>query len=72
MSTNLPWWETLPIILAPRPHIPEKDILLVMPEQLRPEWKAFIRGSQCLVLDDGDNGIYPHDFFKFLKSRNMR
>lgn len=72
MSPELPWWEKVPIILAPHPHIPEKEIFSVMPVELRPEWRAFIRGSQCLALDNGDNGIYPHDFFRFLKNRNIR
>jgi len=72
MSGELQWWEKLPIQLDPGPHIPEKNILSLMPEKLRPEWHAFIRGSQCLALDDGDHGIYPHDFFRFLKSRNLR
>jgi hypothetical protein len=72
MSANLPWWEKLPITLAPRPHIPEKEILANMPEELKPQWRAFIYGSQALALDDGDAGIYPHDFFRFLKIRNLR
>jgi len=38
MSTKLAWWETLPIILEPFPHIPEKEILAAMPEELKPLW----------------------------------
>ena len=30
MSAKLSWWETLPIILEPFPHIPEKEILAAM------------------------------------------
>lgn len=71
MNPELSWWEKLPIILAPHAHIPEKEILSVIPMELRPAWHAFIRGSQCLALENGDNGIYPHDFFRFLKMKNL-
>jgi len=65
MNPELSWWEKLPIILAPHAHIPEQDILSVMPIELGQEWHASIRGSLCLALDNGDNGICPHDFSGF-------
>jgi len=58
VSAKLFWWEKPAITLKPYPHIPETEILSFMPEELKPEWHAFIRGSQALALDDGDNGIY--------------
>ena len=72
MSAKLAWWETLPIILEPFPHIPEKEILASMPEELNPLWKEFIFCQAVLVMNDGGHGIYPWDFFRFLASRNIR
>ena len=67
MSAKLFWWEKPAIRLNPHPHIPETEILSFMPEELKSEWHAFIRGSQALALDDGGNGIYPWDFFRFVR-----
>jgi hypothetical protein len=71
MSGKLRWWEAPAIVRDPAPHIRESEILLFMPENLEPEWQVFIRGSQVLALEDGEIGIYPHDFFRFLKSQNL-
>jgi len=72
MSATLAWWEKLPIILEPYPHIPEREILGAMPEELKPLWTEFIRGQGAVGMDDGDHGIYPWDFFRFLRIRNIR
>lgn len=36
MSVKLSWWESPAIITDPFPHIPEKEILAAMPEELKP------------------------------------
>jgi|GEM_PF-2279028 len=72
MSAKLSWWETLPIILEPFPHIPQKEILAAMPEELKAFWEQFMFCKGVLLMDDGDHGIYPWDFFRFLRIRNIR
>ena len=72
MSAKTAWWEKPAIILAPFPHIPEREILSAMPEELKPLWEEFMLCKGMLVMDDGGNGIYPWDFFQFLTSRKFR
>ena len=63
-----PWWERLSTVQEPYPHIPEKQILYAMPESLHSRWDQFMGGQGVLALDDGDSGIYPSDFDRFLRS----
>ena len=63
------WWDDIQSIDEPYPHIPETQILAVMPEELKPEWEDFIRGQTGLLLTNEDgsygSGIYPWDFERF-------
>lgn len=69
MNPKAGWWGKLRIIPEPYPHIPEREILAAMPEELKPLWQEFMFCKGMLVMDDGGHAIYPEDFFEFLRIR---
>lgn len=69
MTPQLAWWELPPLIPEPYPHFPETEILARMPEDLKLLWPQFIIGHGVLCMDNGDRGIYPVDFFEFLRAQ---
>jgi hypothetical protein len=72
MNTNIAtksfgrWWDGLQIIQDPIPHIPERHILMAMPELIKPLWEDWIRGQTGLHCDDGDFGVYSNDWARFV------
>jgi len=60
------WWESLVTIEGPFPHIPRKEIMAAMPKELHEAFGDFMMGQTCLRMDNGDSGIYPWDFERFV------
>ena len=65
-KTTTRWWENIEAVDKPMPHIPEKQILAVMPEDIKPMWENWICGQTCLLCDDMDSGIYKWDWERFV------
>lgn len=64
---NKNWRNNLITIEKPCPHIPETEILKIMPEELKERWHQYNRGKTALALSDGSLGIYPLDFRTFIR-----
>ena len=45
----------------------EKDIKELLPLPKFKKWQEKSRGSTCLLLPDGNIGIYPYDLEKFIR-----
>ena len=60
------WWEGLQVVDKPIPHIPQRHIDMVMPDDIKPMWENWIRGQTGLHCDDGDFGVYAHDWQRFV------
>ena len=60
------WYDELVVRDEPYPHIPQKEILARMPLDLREGWARFIFGQTGLHCKDGDFGVYPCDFERFV------
>ena len=60
------WWEDLQVVKEPIPHIPQKHIDMVMPDDVKPMWENWILGQTGLHCDDGDFGVYEWDWKRFV------
>ena len=61
------WHQKVKVVKLPYPHIPEREILKVMPKKEVEHFNNFMNGQGCLLLDNGDSGIYESDFLRFVR-----
>ncbi len=67
---NKNWWDNLEVRTCDDgslPHIPEKEINKVMPDDIKPMWENWINGQTGLHCDDGDFGVYTSDWYRFVE-----
>ena len=60
------WWKGIQVVAEPMPHVPEKSIIAVMPDNIVPVWEDWAQGQTGLMCDDGDFGVYAHDWKRFV------
>jgi len=60
------WWDNIAVINDPVLHVPEKSIKAEMPVELHEAFDQWIYGQTGLHCDNGDFGVYLHDWARFL------